>query len=431
MWIMNSNKHFLTKGAVTACTVAFGLTGLSMAATPIKTIPWNGHVGAVSFTFDDALENQIQNLKPILDEIPNVHVTFFLTEMGDGLKQNAAGFAALAKAGNEIGNHTESHGHLTSIGSNNELDKEIVKFADTIEQVLAENGANTNVVSFATPFCENNNQVKIVIDSRHFINRDCGWHGRNEWDEQPDWLALKAKVWTRSGATLPEMLSSMDTAAFIGNFEGANPWDVQIKGGTWLVVLNHGVTDDQGDDYAIDPADIKKIFERAIEDKLWIAPFGTIGAYYRAHFIIDAATSTDTDNGFTVSWKIPNEHMPKSVPLRVNIDTQSVGEKAIVEQDGKKIAPESDGSYIIEFMSKSLTVRKPNGNESPSDSSTALAKPTVKTQKSAYTKFILFDLNGNRLGTTNDFTVPANFPKGTYIIRAESNENSETKKVQR
>ena len=431
MWIMNSNKHFLTKGAVTACTVAFGLTGLSMAATPIKTIPWNGHVGAVSFTFDDALENQVKNLKPILDEMTDIHVTFFLTEMGDGLKQNAAGFAALAKAGHEIGNHAKSHGHLSGITSNEELEEEIVKFADTIEQVLAENGANTNVVSFATPFCENNNQVKIVIDSRHFINRDCGWHGRNEWDEQPDWLTLKAKVWTRSGATVDEMLSSMDTAAFIGNFEGANPWDVQIKGDTWLVVLNHGVTDDQGDDYAIDPADIKKIFERAIEDKLWIAPFGTIGAYYRAHFIIDAATSTDTDNGFTVSWKIPNEHMPASVPLRVNIDTQSVGEKAIVEQDGKKIAPESDGSYIIEFMSKSLTVRKPNGNESPSDSSTALAKPTVKTQKSAYTKFILFDLNGNRLGTTNDFTVPANFPKGTYIIRAESNENSETKKVQR
>ena len=400
-------------------------------ASPIKTIPWNGHVGAVSFTFDDALENQVKNLKPILDELTDIHVTFFLTEMGNGLKQNAAGFAALAKAGHEIGNHAKSHGHLSGITSNEELEEEIVKFADTIEQVLAENGANTNVVSFATPFCENNNQVKIVIDSRHFINRDCGWHGRNEWDEQPDWLALKAKVWTRSGATLPEMLSSMDTAAFIGNFEGANPWDVQIKGGTWLVVLNHGVTDDQGDDYAIDPADIKNIFERAIEDKLWIAPFGTIGAYYRAHFIIDQTIETPTEDGFTVDWDIPNVYMPKSVPLRVNIDTQSVGEKAIVEQDGKKIAPESDGSYIIEFMSKSLTVRKPNGNESPSDSSTALAKPTVKTQKSAYTKFILFDLNGNRLGTTNDFTVPANFPKGTYIIRAESNGNSETKKVQR
>lgn len=397
--------------------LAFGLAGNAMA-TPIKTIPWNGHVGAVSFTFDDALENQVKNLKPILDELTDIHVTFFLTDMGNGLKQNAAGFAALAKAGHEIGNHAKSHGHLSGITSNEELEEEIVKFADTIEQVLAENGANTNVVSFATPFCENNNQVKIVIDSRHFINRDCGWHGRNEWDEQPDWLALKAKVWTRSGATLPEMLSSMDTAAFIGNFEGANPWDVQIKGGTWLVVLNHGVTDDQGDDYAIDPADIKKIFERAIEDKLWIAPFGTIGAYYRAHFIIDQTIAIPTEDGFTVDWDIPNVYMPKSVPLRVNIDTQSVGENAIVEQGGKAIKRESDGSYVIEYMARELRVRKAGAGDEPP---TALPKAANITNSTASTTYTLFDLNGNRLGTSNGFTVPAGYPKGTYIIRAEAN----------
>ena len=446
-----NNKLFSNIKAVTACTFAFGLAGFSMAA-PIKTIPWNGHVGAVSFTFDDALENQVQNLKPVLDELPDVHVTFFLTDMGNGLKQNAAGFAALAKAGHEIGNHAKNHGHLSGITNNEELNEEIVKFADNIEKVLADQGVSTNVISFATPFCENNDQVKGVIDTRHFINRDCGWHGRNEWNVEPDWLALKAKIWTRSGASVPEMLTAMDTAAFIGNFAGAEPWEVQIKGGTWLVVLNHGVTDDKGDDYAIDPADIKKIFERAIEDKLWVAPFGTIGAYYRAHFIVDAATSTVTDDGFTVSWKIPHEHMPKSIPLRVNIDTKSVGENVVVEQNGQKITPESDGSYIIEFMSKSLTVRKAGAGDTPGDSTThpqdtttilqtdstkdtSTALPKIQLgnlQNSAYTKFTLFDLNGNRLGTVNDFAVPVNYPKGTYIIRAEAKgQPAITKKVSR
>ena len=419
---MNYKTLALTSG------LAFGLAGIAMA-NPIKTIPWNGHIGAVSFTFDDALENQVKNLKPILDELTDIHVTFFLTDMGNGLKQNAAGFAALAKAGHEIGNHAKSHGHLSGITSNEELKEEIVKFADTIEQVLAENGSNTNVVSFATPFCENNNQVKIVIDSRHFINRDCGWHGRNEWDEQPDWLALKAKVWTRSGATVPEMLSSLDTAAFIGNFEGANPWDVQIKGGTWLVVLNHGVTDDQGDDYAIDPADIKKIFERAIEDKLWIAPFGTIGAYYRAHFIIDQTIAIPTEDGFTVDWDIPNVYMPKSVPLRVNIDTKSVGEKVVVEQNGQKILPESDGSYVIEYMAREIRVRKAGAGDEPP---TALPKAANITNSTASTTYTLFDLNGNDLGNVNGFEVPAKFPKGTYIIRAEANGQAPiSKKVSR
>ena len=208
---MNSKLYSDIK-AVTVCSIAFGLTGFSMAA-PIKTIPWNGYVGAVSFTFDDALENQVQNLKPVLDGLPDVHVTFFLTDMGNGLKQNAAGFAALAKAGH----HAKNHGHLSGITNNEELNEEIVKFADNIEKMLADEGVSTNVISFATPFCENNDQVKSVIDTRHFINRDCGWHGRNEWDTEPDWLALKAKIWTRSGATVPEMLTAMDTAAFIGN----------------------------------------------------------------------------------------------------------------------------------------------------------------------------------------------------------------------
>ena len=75
--------------------LTFGLAGYTMA-TPIKTIPWNGHIGAVSFTFDDALENQVQNLKPVLDKLPDVHVTFFLTSMGDGFRKSADGFAALA-----------------------------------------------------------------------------------------------------------------------------------------------------------------------------------------------------------------------------------------------------------------------------------------------------------------------------------------------
>lgn len=411
-----------------ALAFALGFIGISMAETPIKTIPWNGHVGAVSFTFDDALTNQVQTLKSILDELPDVKVTFFVTDMGNGLATNAAGFASLAKAGHEIGNHTQTHAHLSGITDENELNKEIVQYADNIEKVLSEQGADVRIVSLATPFCENNDLVKGVIAKRHFINRDCGWHGRNEWDVEPDWLSLKAKVWTRSGATVDEMLLSMDTAAYIGNFEGANPWDVQVKGGSWLVVLNHGVTEDTGDDYSIDPADVKKILERAVEDKLWIAPFGTVGAYHRAHFAVDTAASTSTEDGFTVSWEIPSEHMPQSVPLRVTIDTESVGENAVVEQDGKKLKAESDGSYIIEFMSKSLKVRKPTADDVSEDTTTVL--PKMQLENSAYAKYTLFDLNGNRLGVTDGFSVPASFAKGSYIIRAESRDGAVvTKKV--
>jgi len=49
-----------------------------------------------------------------------------------------------------------------------------------------------------------------------------------------------------------------------------------------------------------------------------------------------------------------------------------------------------------------------------------------------YTKFTLFDLNGNTLGNVSGFEVPAKFPKGTYIIRAEANGQAPlTKKISR
>ena len=149
--------------------------------------------------------------------------------------------------------------------------------------------------------------------------------------------------------------------------------------------------------------------------------------------IVDVAKETATDCGFTVEWEIPSEYMPASVPLRVNIDTQSVGENAIVEQGGKAIKRESDGSYVIEFTEKSLKVRKPKPGENP-DSATSLPGSTTRPLANfpSNTKYTLFDLNGNDLGNVNGFEVPAKFPKGTYIIRAEANGQAPiSKKVSR
>ena len=400
-------KHKSSRFAL-ACGLAFGLVGFSMAA-PIKTVPWNGHVGAVTFTFDDALETQVLNLKPLFDVMPDVHVTFFLTAFQNRLIENAEGFAALAVAGHEIGNHTISHWHLPQ-ELDEELEEDVVQFADTIEAVLAKHGADIQVVSFATPFCENSDNVKTFINKRHLINRDCGFHGRNNWDTEPDWMSMNAKIWSREGTSVNEMLSALDTAAYIGTFDNSNPLEPQITEGSWVIFLQHDVSTKMYDPYAINPNDIKTLFKRAVDNGLWVAPLGTVGAYHRAHFAFDKATATKTDNGYTVSWEIPHKRMPKSVPLRVRIDTSSVGNKATIEQDGKILTPESDGTYIIEFMSKSLTLR---GVES-------IALPKARQSIKAYTKFTLFNLKGKKLGTTNKFKVPQSYPKGVYIIQAES-----------
>ena len=407
---MYYKKKNMSWGFTLACNLALGIRGSSIAA-PIKTVPWNGHIGAVSFTFDDALETQALNMKPLLDAMPDVRVTFFLTGYQNRLIDNAAGFAALAYAGNEIGNHTITHWHLT-LESDNELEEDVVKNADFTEAVLAKHGADVQIVSFATPFCENNAHVKTFINKRHFINRDCGLEGRNKWDTEPDWMGIDAKIWAPPGTTINEMLSALDTAAYIGNFDNTNPFVPHITGGSWLVILMHDVSENLAIPYVIMPDQIKTLFERAVRNKLWVAPLGTIGAYHRAHFIFDKAPMKKTEDGYSVKWDIPHKYMPKSVPLRVRIDTTQFGENVTIEQDGKIISPENDGTYIIEFMSKSLILRNTGEISLPIAS-------RIKQNRKAY-KFTFFDLKGKPLGIVNDFAVPEKFSKGIYIIRAEA-----------
>ena len=417
---MYYKKKNMSWGITLACSLALGFIGSSMAA-PIKTVPWNGHIGAVSFTFDDGLETQVLNLKPLLDAMPDVHVTFFLTAFQDRLNENSVFFAAVANSGNEIGSHSVTHWHLIQ-ETDPELEDDVIKFADTIEATLAKHGVDIQVTSFATPFCENNDYVKKFINKRHFINRDCGFDGRNDWNTEPDWMAMNAKIWSRSETALKEMLSALDTAAYIGTYNNTNPLLPQITDGSWLVVLLHDVSEKLFGSYAIHPDDIKTIFERAVKNKLWVAPLGTVGAYHRAHFIFDNAPMNKIDGGYRIKWSIPHKHMPKSVPLRVRIDTTRFKGKMTIEQDDKIILPESDGTYIIEFMSQSLILR--NTEE------ISLTKASKIKQNTKGYKFSLYDLNGKPLGMVKDFAVPENFPKGIYLIRAEANgKPTITKKV--
>ena len=55
------------------------LTGATLlSAGPLRTVPWNGKAGAVSFTFDDNCASQITNVLPSLKS-RGLHATFFVT----------------------------------------------------------------------------------------------------------------------------------------------------------------------------------------------------------------------------------------------------------------------------------------------------------------------------------------------------------------
>ena len=304
---------------------AVSLAAIATFAGPITTVPWNGHPGAASFTFDDGLHSQTTNLT-FLDNMPDVSVTFFVCTNTMDFSTNSQPHLNYAKKGHEIGNHTMNHKDLTKEGNPG---SEISGAAQKLRSMGLE------ATSLATPYCAQNATVKNAINQEHFISRGCGGGGLTSWDTEPDWMQIDSHYWQGNGSTVNGFKGSLDQAA---------------SGSKWHVQLNHGVAANWD---IISAADIKTLIEYAVQKNLWVASFSTVGAYLRAHFTIDKATSTNTSTGFTVKWTSPHAHMPKSVPLRVKIQG---AQGKTVSQKGKEVKPNSDGTYTIEFMALELEV---------------------------------------------------------------------------
>ena len=298
---------------------------LTMAAScaawagPVSTVAWNGHDGAVSFTFDDGY-NQLDQLGSYLNSNPDVKVTFFITgAMGAG-SGDMSGYVSYAKNHKDMKTVSDLTGETSGWKSS-----------------LLSKGA-PEVYTFATPYCSSNDNVANAISKDHIANRNCAGAKYYGWGTEPDWMDISSNCYTQGGNSTNNAKSNMATAK---------------NQKSWTVQLNHGVGTASSDTYGVPAADIKAIMDEAQKQGLWVAPFGVVAAYYRAHFAMDKAEATTTSEGFKVSWASPHSAMPKSVPLRVNI--QNVAGRT-VSQKGKVVAPNADGTYTIEFMALELDV---------------------------------------------------------------------------
>lgn len=327
-----------------SCFLLFA-TVQTMAATPVKTVAWNGYKGAVTFTFDDGVGSQITYLKPILDTLLSVKVTFNVSP-AFYFGSHSSEFVQLAKAGNEVTNHTVTHKKLTELYDSTSIAAEVATEAKNLRAL----DPSIESVTFATPNCAANELVDKVTNTESFITRGCGGTGLLSWGSAPwNWMRADSYYWNPSGGS--------NVSAATDNINAAS------NNNQWYVQLNHGVG---GDWDVISQADINTLFHVAISKNVWIDTYQRIGSYFRASFTMDTVQAQTIADGYHMQWVSPHAKMPKSVKLRVTIDKSSVSTDAIVSQKGAEITAESDGSYIIEFMDLELDVKqKPTGFQTP------------------------------------------------------------------
>jgi len=301
-------------------------------AGPVTTVPWNGHTGAVSFTYDDARSSQIPNLLPQLDSL-KIKATFFIAVTGTGgdFEARKADWIKVARNGHELANHTKNHVNVPA-------DPQAASIIQEMATYLRALDPSVQSVSFAYPNCNING--KTGVGSEDFLARGCGGT-RFAWNTQPaDWMNIEGLI-----------LGPTSVASGISHIKGAK------SGNTWAVTIVHDVKENP-DTYSLTPADNLSMLKAGVSSGVWIDTYQNIGAYYRAHFTMDTVTATATSDGWKMAWTSPNPKLPKSINLRVKLSATPFGSAFTVQQNGVTIAPESDGSYVIDFMKLSLNVLK-------------------------------------------------------------------------
>lgn len=302
-------------------------------AGPVTTVPWNGHKGAVTFTFDDACASQIANVFPAL-ESRKIHATFFVPG-GNNFSSTLESWKMAAKAGHEVANHTASHADLSGLDST-KIEQEI-RGQDSAIKAL---DPSVESVTLAYPFCNTSPLVNRIANRHNIIARTCGGSAQFAWTTKPSqWMSMTSFI-LQDDATAATALTEIDNAA---------------KNGTWFVTLNHGVG---GDWLYISTAQMNSLFDRAIQAGTWVGTYQEIAAYWRASKTMDTLTAASGATNWNLKWNSPHPKMPRSVPLRVKLDPSVFGAAPIVSQGSRRIAPQSDGSFVIDFMGLEMAVAK-------------------------------------------------------------------------
>jgi len=306
--------------AVIVTSALTAAAAVQAAPPPINVLPWNGHKAAISLTFDDGDPSQWETALPALDA-RHLKATFFL--ICNNLP-NKDVWVKAGQEGHEIGNHTMTHSHPKDFTA-----KQIADETDNARNLLQTEIA-PNVVTFAYPFTEITPELKEAVRTSHIAARGGG--GASYYmrpSDTPDWFNIPSQA-TMTATPIDVYDTWIDTT------ESQGAWSVfmihAIEGSTWY--------------QPVPTKTFYALLDRLKDDKrLWVAPFGSVCAYWQAEKVLEAVVASNRGNVYTYAWTVP-PHFPKGVTLQVRLDG---AHKPRLKQSGRLLKPNADGAYLLSF----------------------------------------------------------------------------------
>jgi peptidoglycan/xylan/chitin deacetylase (PgdA/CDA1 family) len=276
-----------------------GVARPSGAPGNLKVLDWAGFKAALSFTFDDALQSQLDTY-PLLNAV-GVPMTFYLVCNNDGSKQ---GWKTVAADGHELGNHTMHHCNANGTGCG-------WGTFTTLEAELDDCTAHLESVYGVTPYTMASPMGDPGWDApastRFLVNRGVY--------NDPNGVLPNGSA---NPFELPCHIAEQgETAAGVNGFNAVT--DAARSLGSWRIVLNHSLGNNDGY-HPVDPKEVvaAMTYAKGLGD-VWIGTVVSIAAYWRAQKLVAALTPTTSGSDETWSWSLP-DHFPPGQYLRVKVD---------------------------------------------------------------------------------------------------------------
>ncbi len=244
------------------------------AAQSHQITPWrNHHAGAVTMSFDDGYQSQVDNAVPLLNA-RGLKATFFVTTGANEVSWDQ--WRQLAQQGHEIGSHTVTHPDLVGV-----TDTVLRYELSESQRVINLNIPSQSCVSFAYPYTDTNSHVQAVT-SEYYIAGRVSWAGNEGgdfnfyYDLTPFWpwpaglqfgqfKAVSFYDTAADGSVLTAALSLIDLKI-----------DTAIQYNAWYCMYLHTIPSDSSYiNY------LTTLLDHIVAKDLWMAPYGEVARYMR------------------------------------------------------------------------------------------------------------------------------------------------------
>ncbi|HYQ05164.1 MAG TPA: polysaccharide deacetylase family protein [Polyangiaceae bacterium] len=296
----------------------------------LMVINWAGFKGAISYTFDDALQTQLAHYNEL--NAVGVPMTFYLV-CSKALNDQA--WTKAATDGHELGNHTMHH--CTADGKTCDFGGPFVDVATELDACTAQIKANFGVDAYTLAAPRGDGGYTEPATSRFLLNRGV-------YDDPAGVVPNSAaNPWT-----LPCHIAAMGETAEMANGYNSVSDDVRVKG-TWRIILSHSLEMDGTYNPVLASEVVKAMtYTKSLGD-VWADTMLKVGSYWRAQKLISGVQPKSVGSDNVYSWTLP-AHFPPGQYVRAKVS----GGK--VKQCGTELTWDDHGYYEINLDAGSVTV---------------------------------------------------------------------------